>query len=58
MRCRRIEAYAIVSADGTITNATRRFPEALKNGAGQQFFHAGLDGAAAIALVPAIPACY
>jgi len=46
----RIEAYAIISADGMIADAQGRFPEALKNDADKRFFHAALDSAAAIAL--------
>jgi dihydrofolate reductase len=50
MRDYRIEAYAIVSADGMIADANRQFPEALRNDADKRFFHAGMDAAAAIAL--------
>jgi dihydrofolate reductase len=49
-RRHRIEAYAIVSADGMIADAAGRFPEALRNEADQRFFRAGLDSAAGIAL--------
>jgi dihydrofolate reductase len=49
-RSYRIEAYAIVSAEGMIADAEGRFPEALRNDADKRFFHAGLDRAAAVAL--------
>ena len=50
MRDYRIEAYAIISADGMIADRERRFPDALRNDADKRFFHAALDKAAAIAL--------
>ena len=50
MRSYRIEAYAIISADGMIADRERQFPEALKNDADKRFFHAALDKAGAIAL--------
>ncbi|MEA2936212.1 MAG: hypothetical protein QOD74_2858 [Variibacter sp.] len=46
----RIEAYAIVSADHMIADATNVMPPALKHEADQRFFRAALDAAAAIAL--------
>ena len=45
----RIEAYAIVSADGMLADANRHIPEALVVEADQKFFHQGLDRAAAVA---------
>jgi dihydrofolate reductase len=45
---RRIEGYAIVSADGMIADAAGHMPETLKNEADQAFFHGGLDRAAAV----------
>ena len=46
----RIEAYAIISADGMIADAAGQFPPQLRNEADKRFFHAGMDSAAAIAL--------
>ena len=45
---RRIEGYAIVSADGMIADAGGHMPAALKNEADQAFFHGSLDRAAAV----------
>ena len=45
----KIEAYAIVSADGMLADANRRIPPALVVEADQKFFHGGLDQAAAVA---------
>jgi dihydrofolate reductase len=44
----RIEAYAIVSADGMLADAQGQIPAALKVEADQQFFHRGLARAAAV----------
>ncbi len=44
----RIEGFAIVSADGMIADAAGHMPDALKIEADQEFFHAGLDRAAAV----------
>jgi dihydrofolate reductase len=44
----RIEAYAIISEDGMLADAEGRIPDALKVKADQEFFHAGLDRAAAV----------
>ena len=44
----RIEAFAIISADGKIADAAGHMPEALKIDADQEFFHAGLDRAAVV----------
>jgi dihydrofolate reductase len=44
----RIEAYAIVSDDGMLADASRHIPDALVVKADQQFFHSALDRAAAI----------
>jgi dihydrofolate reductase len=44
----RIEGYAIVSEDGMLADAQGRIPDALKVKADQEFFHAGLDRAAAV----------
>jgi len=44
----RIEAFAIISADGMIADAAGHMPDALKIEADQQFFHAGLDRAAVV----------
>jgi dihydrofolate reductase len=44
----RIEAFAIISADGMIANAAGHMPDALKIEADQTFFHAGLDRAAVV----------
>jgi len=46
---RRIEAYAIVSADGMLADASGVFPPALKVEADQRFFERGLDRADAVA---------
>jgi dihydrofolate reductase len=46
----RIEAYAIMSADGFIADAQGRFPDVLRNEADQRFFRSALDRAAAIAM--------
>jgi dihydrofolate reductase len=46
----RIEAYAIISADGMIANAAGQFPPQLRNEADKRFFEAALDGASAVAL--------
>jgi dihydrofolate reductase len=46
---RRIEGYAIVSADGMLTNAAGVMPDALKLEADQRFFAHGLDGVDAVA---------
>jgi dihydrofolate reductase len=46
----RIEAYAIISADGMIADGAGQFPTQLRNEADKRFFHAGMDSAAAIAL--------
>jgi dihydrofolate reductase len=48
-RPRRIEAYAIVSADGMLANAAGVMPEELKFEADQRFFAQGLDGVEAVA---------
>jgi len=48
-RPRRIEGYAIVSADGMIADAEGKQPSALMVKADQRFFHAGLDAADAVA---------
>jgi dihydrofolate reductase len=48
-RPRRIEAYAIVSADGMLANAAGIMPEELKFEADQRFFAHGLDGVEAVA---------
>ena len=45
---RRIEGFAIVSADGMIADATGVMPEALKNDADLSFFAAALDRAAVL----------
>jgi len=45
---RRIEGYAIVSADGMIADANGEMPAAIRNDADQRFFQAGLDQAAVI----------
>ncbi len=44
----RIEAYAIVSEDGMLADGQGRIPDALKVEADQEFFHRGLDRAAAV----------
>jgi dihydrofolate reductase len=46
---RRIEGYAIVSADGMLANAAGVMPDALKLEADQRFFAHGLDGVDAVA---------
>jgi dihydrofolate reductase len=46
---RRIEGYAIVSADGMLANAAGVMPQALKLDADQRFFENGLDGVEAVA---------
>jgi hypothetical protein len=46
---RRIEGYAIVSADGMLANAAGVMPEELKLEADQRFFTHGLDGVDAVA---------
>ena len=46
---RRIEGYAIVSADGMLADAAGVMPEALKLDADQRFFETGLDGVEAVA---------
>jgi dihydrofolate reductase len=45
---RGIEAFAIISADGMIADASGAMPDALHVPADQEFFHAGLDRAAAL----------
>jgi dihydrofolate reductase len=45
---RRIEGYAIVSADGMIANAAGVMPEAIRNNADQRFLQSELDRAAVI----------
>jgi dihydrofolate reductase len=45
---RRIEGYAIVSADGMIADANGEMPAAIRNDADQRFFQAGLDQAAVV----------
>jgi dihydrofolate reductase len=49
LRPRRIEGYAIVSADGMIADANGEQPQALLVEADQAFFRAGLDRADAVA---------
>jgi dihydrofolate reductase len=44
----RIEGYAIVSADGMLADADRRMPAGLQVKADQEFFHGGLERAAAV----------
>lgn len=44
----RIEAYAIVSADGMLADANRHIPATLVVEADQKFFQGGLDQAAAV----------
>ncbi|HEY0441393.1 MAG TPA: dihydrofolate reductase [Xanthobacteraceae bacterium] len=46
----RIEAYAIISADGMIADASGAMPDALKVESDQRFFRSALDASAAIAL--------
>jgi hypothetical protein len=48
-RPRRIEGYAIASADGMIANAAGIMPDALEFEADQRFFAHGLDGVDAVA---------
>jgi len=43
-RPRQIEGYAIVSADGTLADATGIMPGSLTFEADQRFFERGLDG--------------
>jgi dihydrofolate reductase len=45
---RRIEGFAIVSADGMIADANGQMPDAIKNDADQKFFQDSLDRAAAV----------
>jgi hypothetical protein len=45
---RRIEAYAIISADGMLADANRTIPDAMRVEADQTFFQDGLDRAALI----------
>ena len=45
---RRIEGYAIVSADGMIANSKGEMPDSLRYAADQHFLQSGLDGAAAV----------
>ncbi len=47
-RPRRIEGYAIVSADGMLANAAGIIPAELKFDADQRFFEHGLDGVDAV----------
>lgn len=49
-RTYRIDAYAIISADGFIADAQGGFPDVLRNEADQRFFRAALDSAAAVAM--------
>ena len=44
-RPRRIEGYAIVSAEGMLANAAGIMPDQLKFEADRRFFERGLDGA-------------
>jgi hypothetical protein len=46
---RRIEGYAIVSADGMLADASGVIPDALKIPGDQRFFEQGLDGVDAVA---------
>jgi dihydrofolate reductase len=46
----RIDAYAIISADGMIADACGKFPPQLRNDADRRYFHAALDASAAVAL--------
>jgi dihydrofolate reductase len=46
----RIDAYAIVSADGMIADPRGQFPDSLRNDADQRFFRSALASAAGIAL--------
>ena len=46
----RIEAYAIISADGMIADSAGVMPPVLKNDADQRFFRAALSSAAAVAV--------
>jgi dihydrofolate reductase len=43
-----IEAYAIVSADGMLADATRRIPQGMQVEADQKFFQGALDDAAIV----------
>ena len=45
---RRIEGYAIVSADGMIADSKGEMPDSLHYDADQHFLQSGLDGAAAV----------
>lgn len=45
---RRIEGYAIVSADGMLADAKGEMPESIRNEADQRFFQDALDRAAAV----------
>jgi dihydrofolate reductase len=45
---RRIEGYAIVSADGMIANSKGEMPDSLRYAADQHFLQSGLDEAAAV----------
>jgi hypothetical protein len=45
---RRIEGYAIVSADGMIADPKGEMPDSLHYDADQHFLQSGLDGAAAV----------
>ncbi len=45
---RRIEGYAIVSADGMIADATGAMPDTIRNQADQKFLQAELDRAAVV----------
>jgi dihydrofolate reductase len=45
---RRIEGFAIVSADGMIADAAGHMPDSIKNDADQKFFQDSLDEAAAL----------
>ena len=44
----RIEAFAIISADGMIADAAGHMPDALKIEADRKFFLSGLDRAAVV----------
>ena len=45
---RRIEGYAIVSADGMIADAKGEMPDSIRNDADQRFLQSGLDHAAIV----------
>ena len=45
---RRVEGYAIVSADGMIADATGTMPDSIRNDADQRFLQAELDRAAVV----------